>query len=316
MNLTMSKEKKSDDKLIEWLDLTPKLFPFVKAALGKHDSSFFNALRHDIDTWELFVRSKDEHRRQWEASRRLLWCAEHASTISKLDLNELEHALSSIKEGTPDYIKENKGWVWDCSRILLGMHTQEFSANVPIALSGENNESLNATGKLARLVLEVLKPGTGQIFHHPEDSIKALTSVDFEDSMQDGWMAAKGLLEGEGVKVSYNGRWRLLLQDKKPVLVSGRSAGGAAALGWFHVLKGTVYDEGVIVLAQVNRKAVFEGVGGVPAKVRAIVENTDVGRHIDKIVVASKVNEDDAKAALESLGRSDIKVENLDANNI
>ena len=161
MHLTMPAKKRLDEKLREWLNLTPELFPFVKAALGKHDSSFFRDLRRELDTWELFVKSTDERRRQWEAARRLLWCAEHVSTISTLDLNELEHALSAMKDETPDFIKEFEewvGWVWDCSRILRGTHTQEFSANIPIALSGDNNQSLNATGTLARLVLEVFLP--------------------------------------------------------------------------------------------------------------------------------------------------------------
>lgn len=316
MNLTIPERKRSGEKLCEWLDLTHKLFPFVKATLGTQKSTFFVGLRRDLETWESFVKSADERHRQWEAARRLLWCAEYASTISKVDANDLEHALSTIKGGAPDFIKGHEEWVWDCSRILRGTYSLEPLANVPVALSSDHNESLIAIGQLARLVLQVLRPGTGRIFHHPEDSIKALTSVDFEDSMEAAWAAAKGLLEREERKVSCNGHWRILLRDEKPAPVSGRSASGAAALGWYHRLKGTVYDEGVIVLAQVNRKAVFEGVGGVPAKVRAIVENTDVGRRIDKIVVVSKVNEDDANAALESLSRSDIKVENLDANNI
>jgi hypothetical protein len=315
MNLTIPEKKRSSEKLCEWLDLTHKLYPFVKATLGTQKSTFFVGLRRDLETWESFAKSADESHRQWEAARRLLWCAEYASTISKVEANDFEHALSTIKRGAPDFIKGHEEWVWDCSRILRGTYSLDPPANVPVALSSDHNESLIDRGQLAKLILQVLRPGTGRIFQHPEDSIKALTSVDFEDSMEDAWAAAKGLLERKGIKVSCNGHWRILLRDEKPAPVSGRSASGAAALGWYHKLKGTVYDEGVLVLARVNLEGALEGVGGVPAKVKAINENTVIGRRIDKIIVASKVNEEEAKVALESAQRPDIKVENLNARN-
>jgi hypothetical protein len=90
--------------------------------------------------------------------------------------------------------------------------------------------------------------------------------------------------------------------------VRGRSAGGAAALGWYHALRGTVPDERVIVLAQVDRAGRLTGVEGVPAKVRAIA----AGGRFDTIVVAGEENQREAEDTLRELGKLGIiRVKNL-----
>jgi len=65
-------------------------------------------------------------------------------------------------------------------------------------------------------------------------------------------------------------------------------------LGWYHLLRGTTPDEGLIVLAQIDRYGTLAGVGGVPAKVNAIVEE---GR-FNTIVVACAQNQRQAEQVL------------------
>jgi hypothetical protein len=95
-------------------------------------------------------------------------------------------------------------------------------------------------------------------------------------------------------------------------VVSGRSASAAAALGWYHALNGTIPDDRVIVLAQINSQGVLVQVDekSIPAKVKAIV---DYG-YFDTIAVAGKADE---AVALKALPQGiSIRVKNLDSDGI
>jgi len=80
--------------------------------------------------------------------------------------------------------------------------------------------------------------------------------------------------------------------------IRARSASGAAALGWYHLLRGRKLDDGLIVLAQIDDHGQLDGVEGVPAKVKAIVE----AARFDTIVLASHKNLREARNAAQAIG--------------
>lgn len=173
---------------------------------------------------------------------------------------------------------------------------------------------------VASLVLEVSTDGAGQIFHHPEDAVSAPVAPDFVLSIEDAWQSVLGLLDEQGHKRKFDGRWQLL-QDSEPLArVTGRSASGAAALAAYHALRGTLPDEGLIVLAEVDEKNIkqLQGVGGVPAKIMAVMEankkwkdkDKDPAKTIDTVIVASTLNAREANGAL--VQGAGIKVVDLD----
>jgi predicted S18 family serine protease len=168
-----------------------------------------------------------------------------------------------------------------------------------VALS---DELLRDRGVLATLVLDVVEPGGGQVFQHPKEAVRTYPQADFEQSMQDAWTAAKELAQKGGAQVLFDARWRLQLNEEPVLEVSGRSASGAAARGWWFALTGKVPDEGVIALAQVRADGLLEGVDGVPAKVKAIAGD---GR-FDTIVVASDENHREAETALRECGKAGV----------
>jgi hypothetical protein len=240
-----------------------------------------------------------------------------------------------------------------CARLLKKLPIDYSIVHIPVALSDE----IQSAGTLATLVLAVATPGDGQVFHHPADAaLRTYAHEDFVDAMQVAWIAAKELArkakeralakamtekeavakgtaaeraskEKEkdyretGAGLVCDGYWRLV-QGKQPVReVRGRSASGAAALGWYHLLNGTTPDADVIVLAQITRASaslghmhlsLLEEVGGVPAKVEAIATDG----HYDTIVVAGSKNQGEAEDTLKQRGQLGvIRVVNLAASN-
>lgn len=291
-----------------WKSLTDDLFSYLQDALAKGAPPDFDALRRDLETWKPFIAFDDEGQGlyQWHAAHRLLWCAERATSISSPNWDQIDRLFKALAD-TPELIKGQEGWALDCIRVLRNVHAPVRSLRMPIALS---DELLQSKGSLATLIVETLQPGGGQVFHHPGDALTTYPRDDFIDSMQDAWEAAKALAGKEDD--AFDGRWRLLLKDQPIEEIRGRSAGGAATLGWYHALRGTVPDERVIVLAEVNRNGELTGVDGVPAKVRAIAAD---GR-FDKIAVASDENRREAEDTLGREGKESlIRVKNLHDRN-
>jgi hypothetical protein len=238
----------------------------------------------------------------------MVWCAEQAARLSTANWDEIDRLRLALEP--PDEIKGQEGWVLDCIRLLRNAPTPVRSLRVPVALS---DELLASRAALATLVLETLKPGGGQAFLHPADVLRTYPHADFEGAMQEAWEAARVLARKEGADTVLDGRWRLLLRDQPVEEIQGRSASGAAALGWYHLLQGTIPDEGVIVLAQVDRDGNLSEVDGVPAKVRAIAAD---GR-FDTVVVASNDNRREAEDALRRLDQlRNIRVVNLNGSNL
>jgi hypothetical protein len=270
----------------------------------------FKALHCGLESWEPFIefenQERDKRRSQWYAARRLLWCAEQATRISEPAWDQIDRVLRTIASST-EIIKGQEGWALDCIRVLRQKDAPRRSLPIPVALS---DELLRDRGVLATLVLDVVEPGGGQVFQHPKEAVRTYPQADFEQSMQDAWTAAKELAQKGGAQVLFDARWRLQLNEEPVLEVSGRSASGAAARGWWFALTGKVPDEGVIALAQVRADGLLEGVDGVPAKVKAIADDPE--ERFDTIVVASDENQREAEAALRECGKAGaIRVVNI-----
>jgi hypothetical protein len=168
-------------------------------------------------------------------------------------------------------------------------------------------------------VLELVKPGGGQVFHHPaDDALRTYAHPDFVQAMQEAWEAARTSARKDTENESretdtgavFDGHWRLIQGDQPVREVRGNSASGAAVLGWYHLFRGTIPDIGMIVLAAIAPNLRLEKVGGVPAKVEAIAADD----RFDTIVVASKKNVEEAKDAMLGGRQSKVDVKDPDEN--
>ena len=319
MDLAMPDGNWSDrDKA--WQDLVDSLFAWLHDALARGEPLDFAQLRRNLEMWQAFVEEgplggRDSQHRQWNYARRLLWCAEQAMQKSELDGSVIDRVCLALAS-TPAFLQGYAGWVWDCLRLLVpssqGAASMRRSLDVPVAVA----EEVQDTGYLCTLQLEVLEPGVGHVFPHPAYTLMTALDAAFDAAMQHAWTAARRLVPQESSARPCDGRWRLLQRDSDIVrAVSGPSAGGAAALGWYHALRGTVPDEGLIVLTGVEPDGVLTGVGGIRAKVMAIAAD----ERFDTIVVATAENQCEAEDALRKARKFGpirvSKVENLDASN-
>lgn len=185
-------------------------------------------------------------------------------------------------------------WAWDVTRALLDKPRHIVrSCEIPVA------GTKDADGFLATLVLEVLEPGCGEVFHAPQDAFHTRPDEAFAAAMWDAWRGACQRAMARGVTVhTRDGRWRLL-QMHTPILeANDRSASGAAARGWWFALRNKVPDKGVLVLAQVDPAdpTRLKGVNKVYEKTQAIA--ADQRKHVDTIVIATAANREEAEDAL------------------
>ena len=241
-------------------------------------------------------KRRDKFLRDWRFVQCMLWCGEQAATRPESYRTEIDRVCFTLAD-TPESI-ENPAWAWVCSRTLLQVAGRRVDVPIPLwdERKGENR------GFIATLVLEVLERGAQQVVPHPIDTFCTRADELFHRSLEDAWAAASRLAQHHGVNVLCDGRWRLLQGNQPIAEVSGRSAGGAAALGWYLALGGMVPDESMIVLAAVDREGILhplQDVNGVHAKIRAIA----VDGRFDTIAV---VREDlqTAQAALNEAVRA------------
>jgi len=174
-----------------------------------------------------------------------------------------------------------------------------------VAIAAVYGPAKSEVGFLGSLRLEVLSGTRSRLIEQPESAV-----VPFSEK----WLETLKIAAGD------YGRplcWCFRCPDNVPWeqrAFWGDSHGGAAAWGFWHVARGKIPDERVIVLASVRPGPGWPGneaglalgeVGGVSAKVKAIQAD---GR-FDTIVVAGPSKKEEADTALGS--GSDIKVELL-----
>jgi hypothetical protein len=181
------------------------------------------------------------------------------------------------------------------------------SLRIPVALYREEivDGEDKPEGFLAWLQLELWEGLTGA-FQHPQDFYTDVFA-DFHGAMRNAWHSAQELRDygNDAAKPPLAGCWRLLDTHDPPrplKLIKGKSAGGAAALGWHHLYSGTRPDAEIIVLAACKPNGELQGVDGIREKMQAIVN----AQRFDTVVVATEQNKREALEALAKLdgGRS------------
>jgi len=193
-----------------------------------------------------------------------------------------------------------------------------ITVTTPVAVVATGDDS-NGVGLVAELELQTIK-GNGETHQHPGDLLSTSVNGNFTRAMSMAFRAAHVLASRqENSLVRQNpecyGRWRLTNRTTGLPIESldGPSAGGAAFFGWYSALTERIYDSGVIVMAAVTLEEgtatdpviMFKGVNGVKSKVEAVADLE--ASPIDKIMIASDENEDEAK----SIGSQNIKIERL-----
>jgi hypothetical protein len=218
--------------------------------------------------------------------RGLFQCAALAVKNPDFSPDDIDSVASEI---FGDKTEPSRQLMWGCVRTFLKAHVRRRAVT--------NVALVNTSGKegfLARFEAEVIEGGD-QLFHHPSDWIASYFDGDFLNSIETAWLKARELAGSEGANIDCSARWRLVGLDGVPISsVSGRSASGAAGFAFYHALKSTVPDSEIIVLAQFDKDGNLEGVDSVEEKTRAIAASN----LIDKIVVATRANEDEARETL------------------
>ncbi|MCX6911347.1 MAG: NACHT domain-containing protein [Verrucomicrobia bacterium] len=154
-----------------------------------------------------------------------------------------------------------------------------------------------AKGSLATLTLNVLEPGVGELFQHPEFSLLTFAADTFVASLRNAWSAARSCF-GQKEKDSpplCDIRWRLTESDGQDIReVHGPSASGAAALALLLAPRNQLPDDRLIVLVECRADGTLAGVGNLRDKVAAIAGSG----HLDTIVVVGDGKQREAETAL------------------
>lgn len=261
-----------------------------------------------LDAWQEFVHERGGRtRQQWDAMRALIWCAEQAVASPHDNLHFPESAH-------PGFIAGREAWAWLCLRTLSD--ARSHTIEIPVALLEKEEVDDKETGFAAGLTLEVLPGGLGRVAHHPADLLATQFDDTFATAIQEAWEAAHNLARAAGLDVQdCDGRWRLRRGGRPVAQVRGRSASGAAVLGWWLALQSKQPDAELVVLAQVKpgptEGYVLAGVNGLAAKARAVAG----AKRFDTIVVADEENRREAEDALRALEQSEsIRVLTLNAS--
>jgi len=278
-------------------------------------------------------------------ARALIWCAGRAlddanavrdSAAATKWLTVARVAVGRIDPVVARFLNhpDHRAWTWVAIRTFLESFPNGDGAPPPasvtqaVAFADEaagpsrgrrtRGGDVEDTGMLASLVLDVLPldastpsprtAGAGVVAQHPADVWAwKLCASDFRASVDRAWLAACALHRTRQSSVPRaDARWRLIGQPKDRS-ITGSSASGAAARGWYFALNRRHADPRTIVLAAVTstEPPLIGGVGGVKAKTRAI---EGAGR-FDTIAVATARNALDAQNALGP--RSAIRVVNV-----
>jgi hypothetical protein len=238
--------------------------------------------------------------RRWQVFAQILWCFDEARRIRRMQSRVVDR--HRLKEWLPEFdasgIRRYEGSAEAdarleglsrasmCIRAFLGTRPRR-AGTVPIALYALQQQ----TGFLASLELELLPEGTGEIALHLGNSFDTSCQLSFERSMGHAWKMAMQAMSPAPV---VDGRWHVVplstdqSQEQEFLEVSGASAGGAAARGWWHLLNRKVPDDGVVVLARVSPDCTTLGsVDHIAQKVQAILANGRSEHYptVDTIVV-------------------------------
>lgn len=279
-----------DEKDIKWRQFCEHLYPSLRYALANGEKLNFSAIQRELALWEHFVKDypfekdRDKIVEQWNTASRLVWCASHRTKFNGAD------ELRKLKdEPEYKYIQGHEPWVWNFILVFRWVNVAGRSLEIPFAVEDRGK----GNGYLRKLVLQKLENGTGHLFYDPEQIAETPVDQEFQESMQDAWTAAKNLARNVTKVDHYDVRWWLLGEDSLPLdkTIEGRSASGNAARAMYDLITGRAHDDSVIALAQVDKNGTLADIGGIRAKVKAIVAS----RKYDTIIVVSEHNKDEVQ---------------------
>jgi hypothetical protein len=282
-------------RLKDWKKITVNLFVWLQEAVAGTELQY-DGLRQELETWTEFLASQPDRERllfKLQTAQALLWCADVAvKRQTSLNASPIEGSMATLSTDPPVFIKGKEGWALDCIQFFSNQSVTHRSLRLPIAVLPRNvTES-----EILTLVLE-LSRGGGQIFQHPGDSLRTYSHSNFSKAIEDAWEAVKNLIKSQGREYNFDVRWRVLKMDDCPAEeIEGRSASGAAALGFYHLLAGTQPDDGIIVMAQVDEAdfSKLKSVNKIPEKTLAAIKHGG----FDTIIVADERDQQEALSAL------------------
>lgn len=292
-----------------WANLIDTFSAPLRESFANGEPLDFGALQRQLAAWEDVARDWDKAKLledhpntldEWERMRAMLWCVEY---VQNTTLQQgLPAVFTELPASAPREVRDRADWSLAWVRILRGEASHKRIA-VPIALA---NEMMRLNGGIATLVFDVFSPGRGRLTLHPEESFRILPDANFTESLNTAWRLTMKIAKSEDGQNDFpDVVWRVM--EQSPSMsgldevaffesdglrwkgeIKGRSASGAAARAFRCFLRGTVLEPDVFVLAQVRKDVTpadqLEGVGGIPAKVAAIVR----AGHPATIVVTEK----------------------------
>jgi len=265
-------------------------------------------LAGDIEYWDTWLREEHagsfaspELRNLCSKVRAMLILAAEAirrqETVDSVDQATNLRELAKREDLAPLVQATGPAWLAGCLHFLKAADTPSRRLDIPVAYVH------NGVGALAVLRLEPVDGLIGA-FQHPQD-FHTCIERDFHAAMHRAREAALRLMD-DPTAVLPAGCWRLLDSEGRPLTgMGGNSAGGAAALGWFHLHRGTRPDRETIVLAAIAEDGTLATVDGIAEKILAVARD---GR-FDTAVVATP---EDRAAALAALAQYHIAPEALD----
>lgn len=296
-------DKSAGEKVIIFTDLKANLFTKLKNFImegNDRELLDFDQLYYNLQTWKSFCEVDKQDLYNWGIMQSLIWCAERIYAGLDYDYCEMLDA--------PEFIRQNVEWTKSCIKLLKGNTLTNRCCQVPVILYGAGS----GTGYVCSLVLEIIENGNGDIFQCPADMLVTFPNEDFAQSIYDAWLAVGKLLENSDIIGKFNGQWRLLDKHNKPLIefkVDGRSAGGAAARGWWSLLNNTSIGEDIFVLINISDKGKLMGVSQISNKVKAIAED----QKFPTIVVADSDDLNEAQIISNNYNNVTVKlVETLD----
>ncbi|HYV32498.1 MAG TPA: hypothetical protein VEO53_15510, partial [Candidatus Binatia bacterium] len=294
MNLTSPSNWLDADRA--WPVLCHGLFASLRQCVAAGTSDVIAQASRDLESWRSYFESGKQdgeiRRRQWLTARLLVWCAEQAAQPTPLR-NQMDYATFALA-GLPEEFRGHEAWAFEAIRLLVPV-TRDRVRLRPGRRTVALNDRGRSTAHLATLVVDLLEPGAGHVFQHPEFTLHTLADDEFRVSLQRAFSAACSLSAGAGQPPWCDLRWRLVGLDGGDIPhVEGPSASGEAALGACLAWRGQSPDEPLIVLAQCAEDGRLNGVGGISEKVKAVAA---CGR-FDTIVVATEADKALAEANL------------------
>ena len=254
--------------------------------------------------------------------RAMLWCADNIQKTAPLADSAPPAVSAELPADAPPEARDRADLSLACVRIFRGEASRKRIA-VPIALA---DEIMQLKGGIATLVFDVYTPGNGPLTLNPEDSLRVLPDDHFTESLSTASRIALEAAKNEAGRSEFpDVVWRVIKEspsmaglDEKAFFesaglrwkgpIGGRSASGAAARAFQHLLMGKDPAPNVFVLAQVITDGTpnqLQGVGGISAKVEAIA---DAG-HPATIVVTEKDKAEGDLAVSKKKANSRIEIE-------